>query len=87
MVPWVGLHCVIVVFPDHTHLLLDVSITHGIVSSKFYNKCDDFNFEIFNLPYQDGDFPPPPLYGVYISQAISFARVCSNVIYITESIF
>ena len=22
MVPWVGLHCVIVVFPDHTHLLL-----------------------------------------------------------------
>ena len=21
MVPWVGLHCVIVVFPDHTHLL------------------------------------------------------------------
>ena len=23
-VPWVGLHCVIVVFPDHTHLLLGV---------------------------------------------------------------
>ena len=22
-VPWVGLHCLIVVFPDHTHLLLD----------------------------------------------------------------
>ena len=22
MVPWVGLQCVIVVFPDHTHLLL-----------------------------------------------------------------
>ena len=22
-VPWVGLQCVIVVFPDHTHLLLD----------------------------------------------------------------
>ena len=21
MVPWVGLQCVIVVFPDHTHLL------------------------------------------------------------------
>ena len=24
MVPWVGLQCVIVVYPDHTHLLLDV---------------------------------------------------------------
>ena len=23
MEPWVGLQCVIVVFPDHTHLLLD----------------------------------------------------------------
>ena len=22
-VPWVGLQCVVVVFPDHTHLLLD----------------------------------------------------------------
>ena len=24
-VPWVGLQCVIVVFPDHTHLLFDVT--------------------------------------------------------------
>ena len=23
--PWVGLHCVIVVFPDHTHLLFDIN--------------------------------------------------------------
>ena len=23
-VPWVGMQCVIVVFPDHTHLLSDV---------------------------------------------------------------
>ena len=23
MVPWVGLQCVIVVFPDHTHLLFN----------------------------------------------------------------
>ena len=26
MVPWVGLQCVIVVFPDHTHLLLDRAV-------------------------------------------------------------
>ena len=24
-VPWVGLHCVIVVFPDHTHLIFAIS--------------------------------------------------------------
>ena len=26
-VPWVGLQCVIVVFPDHTHLLFNLIIT------------------------------------------------------------
>ena len=26
MVPWVGVHCVIVVFPDHTHLLFVLGI-------------------------------------------------------------
>ena len=25
MVPWVGLQCVIVVFPDHTHLLFNTN--------------------------------------------------------------
>ena len=40
--PWVGLQCLIVVFPDHTHLLLDLSITNGIVSFKIYDKRDDF---------------------------------------------
>ena len=28
-VPWVGLQCVIVVFPDHTHLLLDIKKGQG----------------------------------------------------------
>ena len=27
-VPWVGLQCVIVVFPDHTHLHFDIVISH-----------------------------------------------------------
>ena len=42
-------------------------------------KLDDFNFEIVNVPFLDGDVPRSPSYGVYISQLISFARVCSNV--------
>ena len=58
---------------------LNLSITNGIVSSKNYDKRDDFNFEIVNFPFLDGDVPRSPSYGVYISQLIRFARVCSNV--------
>ena len=58
---------------------LNLSITNGIVSSKIYDKQDDFNFEIVNFPFLDGDVPRSPSYGVYISQLIRFARACSNV--------
>ena len=58
---------------------LNLSITNGIVSSKIYDKRDDFNFEIVNFPFLDGDVPRSPSYGVYLSQLIRFARVCSNV--------
>ena len=54
-------------------------ITNGIVSTKIYDKRDDFNFEITNLPFLDGDVPHSPSYGVFISQLIPFARVCSHV--------
>ena len=57
---------------------LNLSITNGIVSSKIYDKRVDFNFEKVNFPFLDGDVPRSPSYGVYISQLIRFARVCSN---------
>ena len=50
----------------------------GLVSPMIYDKRDDLNFEIVNFPFLDGDVPCSPAYGVYISQLISFARVCSN---------
>ena len=46
---------------------LNVSITNGIVSSKIHDSRDDFNFEIVNFPFLDGDVPRSPSYGVYIS--------------------
>ena len=58
---------------------LNLSITNCIVSSKIYDKRDDFDFEIVNFPFIDGDVPCSPFYGVYISQLIRFARLCSNV--------
>ena len=44
-----------------------------------YDKRNDFNLEIVNFPFLDGNVPRSPSYGVYISQFIHFARVCSNV--------
>ena len=43
---------------------LNLSITNGIVSSKNYDKRDDFNFEIVNFPFLDRDVPRLPSYGV-----------------------
>ena len=39
---------------------LNLSITNGIVSSKIYDKRDDFNFEIVNFPFLDGGVPGSP---------------------------
>ena len=58
---------------------MNLSITNGIVSSKIYDKRYDFNFEIVNFPFLDGDVPRSPSFGVYISQLIRFVRVRSNV--------
>ena len=41
--------------------------------------CDDFDFDIVNFPFLDGDVPCRASFGVYISQLIRFARVCSHV--------
>ena len=43
---------------------LNLSIINGIVSSKIYDKRDDFNFEIVNFPFLDGDVPHSPSYCV-----------------------
>ena len=51
----------------------------GLFSAKFYDKRHDFDFEIVNFPFLDGDVPRAASYGVYISQLIWFARVSSHV--------
>ena len=58
---------------------LHLSISNGFLSSKINDKRDDFDFDIVNFPFLDGDVPCRPSYGVYISQLIRFARVCSHV--------
>ena len=58
---------------------LHLSISNGFVSSKIYDMRDDFDFDIVNFPFLDGDVPRSTSYGVYISQLIRFARVSSHV--------
>ena len=58
---------------------LHLSISNGFVSSKIDDKRDDFDFDIVNFLFLDSDVPRRPSYGVYISQLIRFARVCSHV--------
>ena len=54
-------------------------MSKDINSTKMYDKRDDFDFEIVNLPFLDGDVFCSTSYGVYISQLIRFARASSYV--------
>ena len=58
---------------------LHLSISNGFVSSKIYDKCNDFYFDIVNYPFLDGAIPHSTFYGLYISRLIRFARVSSHV--------
>ena len=50
----------------------------GQLSTKIYDKWDDFNFKIINFPNMCSNIPASPAYGVYISQLIRYARASSN---------
>ena len=57
---------------------LHLSVSNGFVPSNIYDKRDDFDFDIVNFPFLDGDVPRRASYGVYISQLIRFAIVCNH---------
>ena len=58
---------------------LHLSISNGFVSSKFMINVMTLILIVVNFPFLDGDVPRRPSYGVFISQLIRFARVCSHV--------
>jgi len=52
---------------------LDLYLEHainGTLTTKRYDKRDDFNFPIVNYPFLDSNIPSSPAYGVYMSQLI-----------------
>ena len=56
---------------------LNLCISNGTVSTKIYDKRDDFDFDTVNFPILDVDVPRRTSYGVYISQLIRFVRASS----------
>ena len=56
---------------------LNLSIHNDIASTKIYDKRDDFNFDIVNFPFLDGDVPRPPSYGIYMY--ISTYSLCQSI--------
>ena len=53
-------------------------VTNVTLSTKLYDKHDDFDFRIVNFPFICSNIPEPPAYGVYISQLIRYTRSCSS---------
>ena len=52
---------------------LHLSIANGFVSSKIYDKRDDFDFDIVNFPFSDGGIPRRAFYGVYLFDLLESA--------------
>ena len=61
---------------------LDTHIKTGGTNTPFpisiYDKRDDFTFRIVNFPHMDSNIPANPAYGVYISQLVRYARICTS---------
>ena len=64
---------------EASFLDLHLSISNDFVSTKIYDKRDDFDFEIVNFPILVDVVPRSTSYGVYISQLIRLARTSSLV--------
>ena len=52
-------------FENMVGKIYPLSITNGIDSSKIYDIRGDFNFEIVNFLFLDGDVNRSPYYGVF----------------------
>jgi len=62
---------------SYLDLYLEYDI-NGTLTTKLYDKRDDFNFLIVNYPFLDSNIPSSSLYVVYISQLIRYWRTCNS---------
>ena len=72
---------------DHLADYLDLTFiidSGGKLSTRLYDKRDDFDFHIVNFPFLSSNIPSGPSYGVHISQLIRYARCCSHYMMISD---
>ena len=75
----INVHCDGELKPTNTFVFTFDSPALPAIVRIGFDKRDDFDFEIVNFPFLDGDVPRSTSYGVYISQLIRFARASSYV--------
>ena len=66
---------------DHLANYLDLTFiidSGGKLSTRFYDKRNDFDFHIVNFPFFSRNLPSGPSYDLYISRLIRYARCCSH---------
>ena len=61
-----------------SYLVCYLYIDNGKLTTRLYDKRNDFNFPILNFPFLSSNIPSAPAYGVHVSQLIRYVRACSN---------
>ena len=51
---------------------------NGKLTTRLYDKRDDFDFPIVNFPLLSSNIPSAPVYGVYVSQLFRYATACPH---------
>ena len=61
-----------------TFLDLSISIFRRKFYVKLYDKRNDYNFNVINYPFLDGNIPKGQSYGIFISQLVRLAQINSS---------
>ena len=62
---------------NYLDLNINIDDSNDLILS-IYDKRDDFPFDIVNFPFLDSCIPRKPALGIYLSQLIRYARICSK---------
>ena len=54
-----------------------LNLRNGVISSSIFDKRDAFDFDIVNFPTLSGNIPIKNSYGVFIGEAVRYARACT----------
>lgn len=54
-----------------------LAIDNGVISTSIFDKRDAFDFPIVNFPTLTGNIPIRSSYGVFVGEAVRYARACT----------